>query len=110
MNSNTNLSPTAFSILLALSLRPRHGYGLLSQIEEDSSGLVRLSVATLYSTLKQLDEANFIEGMPSEKEGDRRRYYRLTRKGWNQLAAMIPYHEHVLALAHARHIIPPEVP
>lgn len=94
-------------ILFALSLKPRHGYELIQQIEHDSAGIVQLGPGALYGTIKQLREANLIEEMPFEDENERRRYYRLTRKGWNQLKAELEYYENTVRLAQERKLLGP---
>lgn len=99
------LSQVTFSILLALSLKPRHGYELMQQIKQDSLGQLKLGPGALYGTLKQLHEGNFIEEVPSELANDRRRYYRLTKKGWDRLEAELTYYQHVLELAHERQVL-----
>jgi len=101
------LPQVTFSILFALSLKPRHGYELMQQIEHDSSGKVQLGPGALYGTIKQLREANLIEEMPFEDENERRRYYRLTRKGWNLLNAELEYYEHTVRLAQERKLLGP---
>jgi DNA-binding PadR family transcriptional regulator len=40
-NSTNTLPQVAFSILLALSLKDRHGYELMKQVEADSRGVIR---------------------------------------------------------------------
>jgi DNA-binding PadR family transcriptional regulator len=98
----TGLLPqVTFSILFALSLKPRHGYELMQQIEQDSAGRVKLGPGALYGSIKQLVEDNFIEEMPFS--GDtRRRYYRLTKKGWDQLSSELKYFENTVKLAQQR--------
>jgi DNA-binding PadR family transcriptional regulator len=102
----TGLMPQlTFSILFALSLKPRHGYELLQQIEHDSNGRIRLGPGALYGSIKQLNEENLIEEVPSAVENDRRRYYRLTKKGWDRLSAEMTYFENTLRLAKDRHLL-----
>lgn len=103
MDTSELLSRTAFSILLALSLKPRHGYELMQQIEHDTEGRVKLGPGALYGTIKQLVDASLIEEMPSEGS-ERRRYYRLTKKGWDRLGAEMKYYEQTVRLAHERQI------
>ncbi len=95
------MSRAAFSILLALSLKPRHGYELMRQIEHDTGGHVRLGPGALYGTIKQLREENLIEDMPFEGS-DRRRYYRLTKRGWDRLGAELRYYEQTVQIAKER--------
>jgi len=94
------LPQVSFSILLALSLKPRHGYELMQQVEHDSAGRVKLGPGALYGSIKQLHEAGLIEEVPFMEE--RRRYYRLTKKGWDRLGAEMRYFENAVKLAHER--------
>lgn len=98
------LPQVTFSILFALSLKPRHGYELMQQIEHDSSGRMKLGPGALYGTIKQLSEDNFIEEVPFASANERRRYYRLTKKGWDTLGAEMHYYEHTVRLAQERRI------
>jgi DNA-binding PadR family transcriptional regulator len=101
----TGLLPqVTFSILFALSLKPRHGYELMQQVDHDSQGKLRLGPGALYGTIKQLREDNLIEEMPFEGD-ERRRYYRLTRKGWDNLNAELDYFENTVRLAYERRIL-----
>jgi transcriptional regulator len=77
--------------LLVLALvenQPRHGYELARLIEERSRGVVQFQVASLYPLLYRLEARGWIQGRWVEKPGQRRRrYYRLTAKGREVLAA-----------------------
>jgi DNA-binding PadR family transcriptional regulator len=96
------LPQVPFSILLALSLKPRHGYEIMQQVDYDSSGKVKLGPGALYGAIKQLRENNLIEEMPFNGS-ERRRYYRLTKKGWDRLGADMNYYKGVVKLAEQRH-------
>ena len=98
------LPQVSFSILLALSLKPRHGYEIVHQVEDDSLSKIKLGPGTLYGAIKQLSQDNLIEEVPSEIENDRRRHYRLTLKGWNRLTADLEYFKHTIKLAKNRRI------
>lgn len=97
------LSRTAFSILLALSLKPRHGYELMQQIEHDTDGRIKLGPGGLYGTIKELRDKFLIEEMPGGN-GERRRYYRLTKRGYDRLGAEMRYYETAIRLARERHV------
>jgi DNA-binding PadR family transcriptional regulator len=72
------LKPADFHILLALSDGPRHGYGIMKEVERESGGGVRLEIGSLYRLLGRLLDAGLIE----DADGDeRRRYYRISRLG-----------------------------
>ncbi len=102
---STNLLPhVSFSILFALSIKPRHGYELMQQIEDDSDGRVKLGPGTLYGALKQLHEDTLIEELPFENEHTRRRYYRITRKGLSRLTADVVYYRKISKLANDRQL------
>jgi len=107
MNKHTStlLPQVTFSILFALSLKPRHGYELMQQIEHDSGGRVKLGPGALYGTLKSLNDENYIEEVPSERTHDRRRYYRLTKKGWDHLGSEIDYYKQTVQLAQERRLL-----
>ncbi|HSX00414.1 MAG TPA: PadR family transcriptional regulator [Patescibacteria group bacterium] len=100
----TLLPHVSFSILFALSLKPQHGYALITQINEDSNGRVVIGPGAVYGALKQLCAETLIEEMPFEGSS-RRRYYRLTIKGLNRLKGDIAYHEYILAIAQERHLV-----
>jgi DNA-binding PadR family transcriptional regulator len=68
-----------FHVLLALLGGPRHGYGIMQDIDSLTSGKVKLGPGTLYSIIKRFLRAGVIE--ECEPDGDRRRCYRLARKG-----------------------------
>lgn len=97
------LPQVAFSILLALTLKPRHGYEIIKQVEEDSFGKIRLGAGALYTSIKQLHEKQLIEEIITP-EDTRRRYYQLTDKGCEVLNQELEYYEKSLELARKRHI------
>ena len=80
------MAPTRieFQILLALFSGPRHGYGIMQDVEDSSHGVVKMGPATLYGTLKRLVELGLTEETdrrPSDDDDQRRRYYHLTALG-----------------------------
>ncbi|MGH7141962.1 MAG: PadR family transcriptional regulator [Candidatus Saccharimonadales bacterium] len=103
MKRTMNLLPqVSFSILMALSLKPRHGYEIMQQVKEDSIGKIKLGPGSLYTTVKQLKEDNLIED--AENDDVRRHYYRLTKKGWQRLNAELMYFDKTLKIAKARNV------
>ena len=105
MKRNLELLPqVSFSILMALSLKPRHGYEIMKQAEEDSLGKVKLAPGTLYSTIKQLLSEDFIEEIGPEDNADARgrRYYQLTKKGWDKLNAEMQYYSNIVKISKYR--------
>src|SRR5271154_199316 len=80
-----------FHILLSLAGEEQHGYGIMQEVLQRTTGKVRLWPATLYGSIKRLIEAELIEEPsarpPPEFDDARRRYYRLTPLGRRVLDA-----------------------
>jgi hypothetical protein len=53
-NPQTPLTPALFNVLLALSDGDKHGYAILKEVEEQTSGEVQLSTGTLCGIIKRL--------------------------------------------------------
>ena len=81
------LSEPVFLILTSLAEEPRHGYGLLKDIETLSEGRVRLSTGTLYGALSRLLEARWIAQHDTGDTSRDKQSYRLTKLGRTTLAA-----------------------
>lgn len=82
---SSDLSRSAFVVLLSLVDQPRHGLGIVEEIEARTAGAVRLGPGTLYGTLKRLRTLGLVEEIdevPDPSDDDpRRRYYRVTDEG-----------------------------
>jgi DNA-binding PadR family transcriptional regulator len=94
------LPQISFSILMALSLKPRHGYEIMQQVEQDSLGKIKLGPGSLYTAIKQLREEYLIEEVPDDDV--RRKYYRLTKKGWSKLNSELEYFDNTMKIAKQR--------
>ncbi|MER8007933.1 MULTISPECIES: PadR family transcriptional regulator [unclassified Streptomyces] len=82
------MTQAAFFVLTALADQPRHGYGILREVEELSGGDVQLRVGTLYGVLDRLTADGLIALDREEvHDGRLRRYYRVTDDGTRALAA-----------------------
>ena len=79
------LTRNEFHVLLALLPGSRHGYGIMQDVEVLTEGELRLGPGTLYTAIKRLVNAGLIE--ECEPDADRRRCYRVTRKGRGAAAA-----------------------
>ncbi len=102
---STLMPQVTFSILLALSLKPRHGYEIMQQVELDSGGRIKLGPGALYGTVKQLVESGLIEEDFGFDTSERRRYYKLTNKGWDCLGAEIDYFDKTVKVAQKRQAV-----
>jgi DNA-binding PadR family transcriptional regulator len=80
-----------FHIMLSLAGGEQHGYGIMQEVLNRTTGKVRLWPATLYGSIKWLIEAELIEESDErpapELDDARRRYYRLTALGRRVLDA-----------------------
>jgi DNA-binding PadR family transcriptional regulator len=85
------LKPQWFHIMLTLAGGEQHGYGIMQEVLNRTTGKVRLWPATLYGSIKRLIEADLIEESDErpapELDDARRRYYRLTSLGREVLDA-----------------------
>jgi DNA-binding PadR family transcriptional regulator len=69
-------------MLTALADEPRHGYGVMQEVERLSGGTTRLRTGTLYAAFDRLSREGLIEVAREEVvDGRLRRYYRLTDAG-----------------------------
>lgn len=75
------MTPTRaeFHVLLALHDGPRHGYGLMQDVDELSGGELQIGPGTLYTAIKRLRASKLIS--ETDADADRRRCYKLTKKG-----------------------------
>ena len=78
------LKPQWFQILLALSDRDRHGYGIQRKVLEQTEGHMRLWPTMLYRSLARLGDAGLIvqvDPPPGVGADERRQYYAITPAG-----------------------------
>jgi DNA-binding PadR family transcriptional regulator len=77
--------------MLSLAGGEQHGYGIMQDVLNRTTGKVRLWPATLYGSIKRLIESELIEESDErpapELDDARRRYYRLTVLGKQVLDA-----------------------
>jgi PadR family transcriptional regulator len=74
-------------VLKTVSLEPMHGFGIARHIEQVSRGAFKVNPGSLLTALKRLERSGLLDAEWRSTENSRRaRYYRLTRRGWKQLA------------------------
>lgn len=103
-------TPAVLHILLALSTRERHGYGIMKQVEADSRGKVNMGPGTLYGSLGRMIDAGLIresdKRVDPSLDDERRVYYEITPLGRNALAAELERYNEVVAVAKSRSLAP----
>jgi PadR family transcriptional regulator, regulatory protein PadR len=81
------LREPSFLLLTALADGPKHGYALLSEVAELSSGRVELKVGSLYAIIERAEGAGLVEHVRDDVVNGRlRRYYGLSDAGRERLA------------------------
>ncbi|ADY56379.1 transcriptional regulator, PadR family [Syntrophobotulus glycolicus DSM 8271] len=78
-NQNGALTEAVYYILLSIQT-PLHGYGIMQNIEQLSSGRVRLAAGTLYGAISTMLEKGWITAIPGEKDS-RKKEYQITSLG-----------------------------
>lgn len=100
------LKPADLFVLLVLADGPRHGYGIMKEVERQSQGSVQLEVGSLYRLIARLSETGLIEGVPGESsDGERRHDYRMTPLGRRVARAEAQRLQAVLDLARAKRLL-----
>jgi DNA-binding PadR family transcriptional regulator len=103
------LPSVAFQIMLSLADGDLHGYAVMRQVEEQTSGRLRLGPGTLYGSIQTLLEGKLIEEVyrpeDAEVRQERRRYYRLTAAGRKLARSEAEKMADVLRVARARKIL-----
>jgi DNA-binding PadR family transcriptional regulator len=92
------LTPAMFHVLVALADGQTHGYAIMKEVEELTSGAARLSTGTLYGIIKRLLGDGLIRESGG-RDGTRRRSYELTSFGREVARAEAARLEQTLAIA-----------
>jgi DNA-binding PadR family transcriptional regulator len=87
------LGTDALMILLAVANEPRHGYGIIRDVEERSARAIVLQTGALYRNLKRLNQDGLVTEVDAPRDAEspdtRRRYYRITQLGTEVLEAEV---------------------
>ena len=106
---NRTMPTACFHVLLALADAPRHGLGIVEEVERKTNGRVSLGPGSLYGSLKRLTEDGWIRDSldhPGENEDTRRRYYEITSEGQQALRDELEILEAVLDSARQKSLLP----
>ncbi len=108
--TNAPLTPAVLHILLALSTKERHGYGIMKQVQSDSQGRVHMGPGTLYGSIGRMLDAGLIREskrkIDPEMNDERRVYYRITGPGRKALGAELQRYREVVAVAREKRLSP----
>lgn len=108
------LKPRWFHILLALSEGEKHGSAIMEEVLIRTDGGVKLWPATLYGSLRDLEDAGWIREVEPDPdappEPGRRRVHTLTDAGRAVLRDELERMREILDLARARRLLPDPEP
>lgn len=76
----TPLTEAVFYILLAVR-KPNHGYGIIQEVEQLTSGRVVLGAGTLYGAIQSLQNKQWIRMYSAETDSRKKKEYIITSLG-----------------------------
>ena len=89
ISSNIKRGSAELAILTLLSEAALHGYEIARRIEQQTGGVLRFDLASLYPLLYRLEKRGWLKGVwEVSANGRKRRYYRITAAGRRQLAPL----------------------
>lgn len=102
------LTPAEFHLMLVLASGDMHGYGMMQAVKKQTGGKMPLGPGTLYGTIKRLLERGWLLELElrEDKDGERRRYYRLTDSGGRVLRAEAARLAHLVNVARDAGLLP----
>ena len=74
------LTDALFYVLLALR-EPKHGYGIIQEVERLTGGRLTLGAGTLYGALKTLEERGWISLYSQQNDSRKKKEYLITEQG-----------------------------
>ena len=104
----TSLTPLTFDILLALADAPRHGYGIIKEIEARVGAGAGPSTGALYLALQRMETEGLIEEArehATDSTDKRRRYWSITARGLEAAEAESARLETLVAAARAKDLL-----
>ncbi|WP_274651150.1 PadR family transcriptional regulator [Paenibacillus humicola] len=85
INKELMKGSTVILILTLLENKDMYGYEMTKEIERRSNGIFTFKEGTLYPILHTLEAERYVESYWIEEGGRKRKYYRITKEGRNQL-------------------------
>ena len=107
LQNNLPLTEVTYFILLSLAPEPKHGYGIMKDVQTMSHGRINFSTGTLYGAIKRLLEQKWIQRVEetiSDNNGQLRKAYALTELGHRILLAEIDRLNALVSVAQLRFI------
>lgn len=102
------MTPLTYQILLALADEPRHGYGIIKEIEARAGEDEAPSTGAMYLALQRMEGEGLIEedeARGRKSDDARRRYYRITSLGRERAELESRRLARLLETARAKHLL-----
>jgi PadR family transcriptional regulator len=89
VNAQIKRGSAELAVLSLLARQPLHGYEIARQIKEQTGGVLRFDMASLYPMLYRFEHKGWVKAeWQTLGNGRRRRCYRLTSLGRKQIAPL----------------------
>ena len=107
MKNQEQVSDQVFHVLLSLVDGPRHGYGIIQDVEARTGGAFTLGSGTLYSAIRRLESKGWVRRVEAPETGDsRRKYYGLTQVGRDVMRSEARRLATLVRYARAKELLP----
>jgi transcriptional regulator len=89
IDANVKRGSAELAVLSLLERGAMHGYEIAKRVEQETGGVLKFDVASLYPLLYRLEKQGWVAAEWQESDtGRRRRCYKLTREGKKQLVPL----------------------
>lgn len=89
IDANVKRGSAELAVLTLLERRAMHGYEIAKRVEQETNGVLKFDVASLYPLLYRMEKDGWVAAEWQESEtGRKRRCYKLTREGKKQLVPL----------------------
>ena len=109
-NRTKSVTPAVTLVLLALADRPRHGYGIRSEIEKFTAGHTKMGSGTFYRSIQRMMVGGWVRRLDhladADNEDERRIYYELTDLGRETAATEARRLAELVGVAISRRLLP----
>jgi DNA-binding PadR family transcriptional regulator len=103
------LTLSMLHVLISLADGDKHGYAIIKEVAARTNGSFSLSPGTLYPVIRRLLEAALIEETDERPDpsldDERRRYYRLSKRGRQAAVAEMERMEEVIAMGRSKNLL-----
>ncbi len=89
IDANVKRGSAELAVLSLLERGAMHGYEIAKRVEQETGGVLKFDVASLYPLLYRMEKYGWVTAEWQESEtGRKRRCYKLTRDGKKQLVPL----------------------